>query len=324
LKLKKAQIAIQYIISFVILMILIILSFLFVNNSFQKIYSLIDEKITESNFLYIRTLVMGFPGDPPYWNETLLVQNKTKLVGYSVKPFVLDFEKIFINREIVKNSSLYFKFLEQFTYDLGQFGKGKMEEVRKWVAYYKIKDLDPLVFSEPYGFLRIYRNATNLIIFYNFSNVSTLNPKYSYKEGYYKPYFLIEFLSNKDLNIDKVEGGINYTETKETFYNIKIYNNKSKKTGKIVLSYECTKEGGILKCNYPDDIIIPRLECDPIELCENSGFYEAGFKFPLIGWFGLIPYKKLALESETKELIYNSFIKLPLNYYLAEVHIFVW
>lgn len=324
MRIKKSQIAIQYIISFVILVILIVLSFLFVTNSFQKVYSLIDEKITISNFFYIRTLVFGFSGSPPYWDEKLLSQNKVNLIGYSIKPFVIDFGKIYTNQKIVENSTLYFKFIEQFTYDLGEFGKSIMDDQRKWVAYYRIKNLDPLVFSKPYGYLKIFRNVTNLVIFYNFSNVSNLNPYYRYQPGYFKPYFLLEILSNKELIVDSVTGGINYTEKKENFYVIKIYNKKNEKFGSIVLNYSCSYEAGFLECDYPTTLILYKFECDPLELCENSGFYEGNYKFPLVGWFGMIPYKKLAKELETKEIIYNSFLKLPLTYYLAEIHVFVW
>ena len=324
MKNKRAQISIQYIISFVLLIILIVLSFLFVTNSFQKIYSLIDEKITVSNFFYIKNLVFAFSGDPPYWNSSLIQNNRVNLLGYSIKPFVLDYEKIFENQKITENSTLYFRFIEQFSYDLGEYANNLIEKQRKWVAYYKIKNLDPLLFSKPYGYLQIKRNATNLVIFYNFSNVSNLNPNYGYDPHYFKPYFLLEIISDKKLTVHDRKEGINYTEEISNFYKIKVYSSKNKEWGYIVLNYSCVRKSAFLECDYPNTLLIQRFECDPIELCENSGFYEGNYRFPLIGWFGMVSYKRLAMKLETKEMIYNSFLKLPLSYYLVEVHLFVW
>ncbi len=266
--------------------------------------SYLDEKANVMNIYFIRNIIFGFSGNPPFWNYTL---NNTKMIGLSIKPFVLDYDRILFLQEALRNGSLD-KLYEMFTRTIGQTNEGALiESTINWVAYYKIKDINPLIFDNSYGPLKIEKAAYGFNISWNLTN-------------YTNPSLLIELVSDKPL-IVAGNNSVNFSVKNDIdFHLIKIYTKST--TGFISFNYTTNDNGKTY--NYPNLLIMRRLECKPESICEDSGFIEGRTKIPLIKWFGMTQYKANIDELQAEELIYNAILKVPLDYYLVEVHLFVW
>jgi hypothetical protein len=285
-----------------------VISYLFfVNSNMRKLLYYLDEKKTEFDILYVRNIIFGSSGNPPYWNQTL---DNTKFVGYAIKPLVLDYQKIYFNDLIIRNLSTYDKFYGLFTRLVSVPNVYyPVQKTIYWVAYFKIKSLNPLLFQEGYGPLSITRTKSSLIISFNLTN-------------YTNPYFFIELVTDKPLIVSQEANASVVMESSYLYNDYKIWNNKS--VGRIILNYSYQEIGNEKVYNYPTIMIIKKLDCNPESICENSGIIDSTLKIPLIKWFGMTQYKGIIDKKQAQEVIYNNFLRTSFDTFLVETHVFVW
>jgi hypothetical protein len=303
-KKKKTQLNIQFLMAFVAFIILIVSMVYFINNQTPKVESLLKEKLFYVKEQSIKQKIFGYYGLPPNWNSSL---ENVKVLGFSISPYILDYSKIYFNKELVKNSESRKKFVDLFKEKVND------KEIQTyWLAYYKIKSLTPYNFFQPYGYLKIYRELWGLNITYNISNFSNSN-------------IYLELLTTDPI-LDAKSSEKTFLEAKEIGEGmnlIKFYTNETKK-GYLVIYYKNKTLDYGVKYLPPRMIIIKALECTPTEICEQSGFIEGKKKIPLIDYFGMLWYKNVVDKYQAVENIEINLLKTFFSNYIVETHYFVW
>jgi len=301
---KISQLNIQFLMAFVAFIILIVSMIYFVNNQTPKVESLLKEKLFYVKEQSIRQKIFGYYGLPPNWNSSL---ENVKVVGFSIEPYIIDYSKIYFNKELAKDSEKRKKFMDLFKERVND------KEVQTyWFAYYKIKSLTPYSFFQPYGFLKIKREKWGINISYNLSNFT-------------KPSIYLELLTTSPI-LDVKSSDKTFLEAKEVEEGmdlIKFYTNGTK-TGYLTIYYINETLGYGVKYIPPRIIIIKSLECEPIKICEESGFIEGNKKIPLIDYFGMFWYKSVIDKYQAVENIEINLLKTFFSDYIVETHYFIW
>ena len=301
---KKSQLNIQFLMAFVAFIILIISMVYFVNNQTPKVESLLKEKLFYVKEQSIKQKIFGYYGLPPDWNTSL---ENVSVLGFSIRPYILDYSKIYFNKEIVKDEKERRRFMDLFKERVNN-----KETQTYWLAYYKIKSLKPYNFFQPYGYLKIHRELWGLNITYNLSNFSNSN-------------IYLELLTLGSVSDAKSSEKtfLKAEEIEDDTDLIKFYTNGTKEGYLVVYYKNKTLDYGV-KYLPPGLVIIKALECTPTEICEQSGFIEGKRKIPLIDYFGMSWYKNVINKYQAVENIEINLLKTFFSSYIVETHYFVW
>lgn len=313
---KKSLLNIQFLIAFVSFVILIISTIYFISNQIPKIEGQLKEKLLLTKQKVIKQKILGYYGLPPNWSSDTL---DVKVIGYSLKPNILDYSKILFNDHIIENKGKREQFLKFFE---DKVNDKKIQTY--WLAYYKIKGFTPYEFFDAYGCIKIKREKWGINISYNFDITQNQDCIINFTKE--KPNIFFEFLIIGEIeDVNKSGNFFVEFESLDPNYSILKFDTNNTKNGTLIIRYRnITFANNLVEYIYPKLIIINKMYCKPTKICEMSGFLESNKKIPLIKYFGMSWYRNVVDKYEALEEIDLALLKTFLSNYIVEVHYFIW